>query len=239
MRCVTSDPLLDELPHESEENHANCNCEAAKIYLAAGMETRRLGNGKHRGDGLPQHTSGNAQHPLPMPDMCMIERTSDKRGDSDGTAGHGNEHQDDNARPEMQQTSFITFKPASIYGTARRPGGSVPVTGDSPPVGPGHAGGLRADTLPIYGRLGGRELYGTLPQNNAGDSNCRTPLAHISIYEKRPAPGPPGTITSGPGCVECEREMRVVPTYGPLPGALDKPVAAPVGVVAVVNDQVA
>ena len=223
---MTSDPLLDELPHESDENHANCNCEAAKIYLAAGMETRRLGT-KHNPSFHPHH-----QQPLPMPDMCMVERSVDKMVD-DNISVERIDELEANSRPEIQQTSFITFKPAAIYGTVRIPDGG-PVSGNrSPPACPR---GLRADTLPIYGRLAGRDLYGTLPHRNGADgTNVRTSLAHIPIYEKRSH-----ATTAGPGgCAECERELRVGSTYGPLPLIVDTSVGSPPGgVVAVVNDQV-
>ena len=181
MRCVTSDPLLDELPHESDENHANCNCEAAKIYLATGIETRRLANSVSRDSNHPPQYQQPQQQ---LPDMCLVERTVDiKEHDQRSVTP------EDLIRPEIQQTSFITFKPAAIYGTARRP--------DSPPL----ERGIRADAVPIYGRFNSRELYGTLPAGTV-HGEPRTPLTQLSIYEKRPTPCPAS------GCVECEREFR-------------------------------
>lgn len=122
LRSLTTDPLLEDHPHDHDDNAAQCNC-GAKIYYATRAEMQRqlamsamtLRDPPVEGTSdLPDipashyHTmqSGGGQG-LPMPDMCIVD--SRPPGEASESVPSGNS-------PARQQ-SVITFKPGQGNGS--------------------------------------------------------------------------------------------------------------------------
>ncbi len=117
MRSFTTDPLLEDTPHEHEDNSAQCNC-GAKIYYATREEMQQqlallsttvpdsVTNSEcQSGPCIPG--AGPIEQSLPMPDMCMINNSPAK----DRALPDPPNQCSNNLTPKCEQSSFITFKP--------------------------------------------------------------------------------------------------------------------------------
>ena len=117
MRSFTTDPLLEDTPHEHEDNSAQCNC-GAKIYYATREEMQQqlallsttvpdsITNSEWQ-SGPCQAGAGPVEQSLPMPDMCMINNSPAK----DRALPDPPNQCSNNLTPKCEQSSFITFKP--------------------------------------------------------------------------------------------------------------------------------
>ena len=133
LRSLTTDPLLEDHPHDHDENTAQCNC-GAKIYYATRAEMQRqlaMSSITLRGDphvegasDLPDipasHYHGvgpgvGGQQGLPMPDMCLVDNRP-TGGDQPGSKPPESVPNENSPRRQMQ-TSFITFKPTPSGGS--------------------------------------------------------------------------------------------------------------------------
>ena len=149
LRSLTTDPLLEDHPHDHDDNVAQCNC-GGKIYYATRAEmqhqlamssiTMKGPTLEGASDFQDNPTSHYQARPLsgqglPMPDMCLVENrpSAEHLGSKSSEPVPGG-----SSPPRQMQTSFITFKPAqsadSSVGIYNHPNGSPRVLSSGSPA---------------------------------------------------------------------------------------------------------